>query len=87
MNTKAISAMIQSHKLSCISRRKGSFVCSCGRDQADQELTAMQARIEKLDALQTIAEDVNTWLIKSKLGGTAHQRMLAEALYALKGDE
>ena len=55
--------------------------------EAAAELAAMQARIEKLEALQTIAEDVNTWLIKNKLGGTAHQRSLAEALYALKGDE
>ena len=55
--------------------------------QAAAELAAMQARIEKLETLQTIAEDVNTWLIKNKLGGTAHQRALAEALYALKGDK
>jgi len=56
-------------------------------NKSQEELTAMQARIEKLEALQTIAEDMNTWLIKSKLGGTTHQRSLAEALYALKGDE
>ena len=45
-------------------------------EDAAAELSAMQARIEKLETLQTIAEDVTTWLIKNKLGGTAHQRQL-----------
>lgn len=50
MNTKAINAMIQTHKLSCITRRKGNFVCSCGRDQAEIELAAIQTRIDTLEA-------------------------------------
>ena len=54
---KAINAMLQSHKLSCITRRKGNFVCSCGRDQAaESELAAMQARIEKLEAVRKAAQ-------------------------------
>ena len=69
----------------CIKFARSFFVADV--NEADKELDAMQARIEKLEALQTIAEDANTWLIKNKLGGTAHQKSLAEALYALKSDE
>ena len=52
--------------------------------QAAAELTAMQARFEKLEHLELVARDVNKWLINTGRGGTGHQRSLEIALEALK---
>lgn len=48
--------------------------------EAESELTAMQARIEALEHLEAIAQDVNTWLISNGMAGTAHQLQLEAAL-------
>ena len=46
----------------------------------DEQIAALQERVEKLEKVQVIAESVNQWLIQNELGNTAHQRQLAEAL-------
>lgn len=48
----------------------------------------MQYTVQKagLAHLESVASDVNQWLIQSNLGGTAHQRSLEEALNRLKDE-
>ena len=74
MNTKAINAMIQTHKLSCITRRKGNFVCSCGRDQAESELASLK---KELDSLRSIIEETIEAL---------EEHNLTRTLQAIKSD-
>ena len=49
-------------------------------NEAEREIAAMQARIEKLEHLEAVAIDVNQWLCDNGLRGTAHQRCLEQAL-------
>lgn len=45
--------------------------------QAAAEYAAL---VERLSKLETVCADVNDWLIRNNLGGTAHQRALHDAL-------
>ncbi len=49
-------------------------------NEAELEVAATQARIKKLEHLEAIAQDVNTWLISKGMAGTAHQLQLEAAL-------
>lgn len=51
------------------------------KNKAAAEITALRGRLEKLEHLEAVAEDVNEWLKTSaNLKGTAHQRSLEAAL-------
>ncbi len=48
--------------------------------EAAEENAAMQVRIEKLEHLEVVAQDVNLWLKRCNMDGTAHQLSLEAAL-------
>lgn len=73
----------------------GIFICDfCGEDTGKfnqetgnhpqcEELSALRARVEALEHLEAVAQDVNEWLKTSAgLKGSAHQQELEAALKA-----
>ncbi len=48
--------------------------------QAEENWHKNEARVAKLQRIETIAEEVNEWLKNNGLMGTAHQRELEAAL-------
>lgn len=66
--------------------KHGNFGCLQGfcKCEATKEKLERYAKLEALEHLEEIAKDVNQWLIRSGLEGTAHQISLSKALEALK---